>query len=152
MDGNGRWAKNAWCRGLRVIKLGWILLSGLQQQPVILALKVLTLYAFSTEKYSRPNDEVNFFNAVTHWFFSTDFASIWLKIIFAVEVDTSCRKATTAGGPKCHHANCWWQPGMVLEIASPHAAKHYTASVSWRPDPIGYYPPRISPRPYKRLL
>ncbi len=60
MDGNGRWAKS---RGLPRIKGHQ---AGVEALKIVLRLcsdwgiKVLTVYAFSTENWSRPQDEVNF--------------------------------------------------------------------------------------------
>lgn len=60
MDGNGRWAKN---RGLpRVMghKAGMNSLKETVRACSDLGVKILTVYAFSTENWSRPKDEVSF--------------------------------------------------------------------------------------------
>lgn len=59
MDGNGRWAKNRghlrmWghIRGARVV-------SKVMEEAVNLNVKALTLYTFSTENWSRPQEEIS---------------------------------------------------------------------------------------------
>ena len=60
MDGNGRWAKQ---RGLPRVAGHH---SGMKNVKKItmaaneIGVKVLTMYAFSTENWKRPKDEVNF--------------------------------------------------------------------------------------------
>lgn len=59
MDGNGRWAKN---RGLtRTVghKAGAETLKKIVEECQKLEIKHLTVYAFSTENWSRPQDEIN---------------------------------------------------------------------------------------------
>ncbi len=59
MDGNGRWAKS---RGLNRImghKAGADTLKKIVEECERLSIKHLTVYAFSTENWSRPEDEVN---------------------------------------------------------------------------------------------
>ncbi|MGG1574404.1 isoprenyl transferase [Fictibacillus sp. NRS-1165] len=60
MDGNGRWAKR---RGLPRIAghhEGMKVVKRVVKQANALGVKVLTLYAFSTENWKRPRDEVDF--------------------------------------------------------------------------------------------
>lgn len=69
MDGNGRWAKG---RGLPRIAGHH---SGMKNVRTItmaadrIGVKVLTLYAFSTENWKRPKEEVNFIMSLPHEFF-----------------------------------------------------------------------------------
>src|SRR5574342_632531 len=59
MDGNRRWAKN---QGLPSMVGHWHgaeALSRLVESAAALGVKVLTVYAFSTENWSRPQDEVD---------------------------------------------------------------------------------------------
>ena len=59
MDGNGRWAKkNGFLRAIGH-KKGVNSVSAVVQASVELGLSILTLYAFSTENWSRPKAEVN---------------------------------------------------------------------------------------------
>lgn len=60
MDGNGRWAKR---RGLPRImghKAGMEVIKSVVNMSSELGIKFLTLYAFSTENWKRPSEEVNF--------------------------------------------------------------------------------------------
>jgi len=59
MDGNGRWAKKR--GGFRLLghKSGADSVNEVVEASVELGLKYLTLYAFSTENWSRPKDEVS---------------------------------------------------------------------------------------------
>lgn len=59
MDGNGRWARQ---RGLERIfghQQGVVALREVIETAAELGIKFLTLYAFSTENWGRPDDEVN---------------------------------------------------------------------------------------------
>ncbi|MFN7250806.1 MAG: isoprenyl transferase [Anaerobacillus sp.] len=60
MDGNGRWAKR---RGLPRIaghREGMNVINKVVKQANLLGVEVLTLYAFSTENWKRPKNEVDF--------------------------------------------------------------------------------------------
>ena len=64
MDGNGRWAKS---KGkLRVFghKNGVIAVRDTVEDAAEIGIKFLTLYAFSTENWNRPEIEVNALNAL----------------------------------------------------------------------------------------
>lgn len=68
MDGNGRWAKN---RGLPRImghKAGADTLKDLLRCCQDWGIKALTVYAFSTENWKRPQEEVNFLMALIRRF------------------------------------------------------------------------------------
>ena len=71
MDGNGRWAKK---RGLPRVaghKQGMETVKNITKVASDLGVKVLTLYAFSTENWKRPNDEVGFLMDLPVKFFNT---------------------------------------------------------------------------------
>lgn len=71
MDGNGRWAKK---RGLPRVaghKQGMETVKTITKVASDLGVKVLTLYAFSTENWKRPNDEVGFLMDLPVKFFNT---------------------------------------------------------------------------------
>lgn len=59
MDGNGRWAKKR--GGVRLLghRSGAKSVKNITEGCVEVGVKYLTLYAFSTENWNRPNDEVN---------------------------------------------------------------------------------------------
>jgi len=59
MDGNGRWAKRKGATRLFGHKNGVESVRAIVEASVEIGLKNLTIYAFSTENWSRPADEVN---------------------------------------------------------------------------------------------
>jgi undecaprenyl diphosphate synthase len=59
MDGNGRWAKARGLTRLEGHHAGTEALRGIIRACVDFEVKYLTVYAFSTENWSRPSDEVN---------------------------------------------------------------------------------------------
>ncbi|AQP53218.1 isoprenyl transferase [Vagococcus penaei] len=60
MDGNGRWAKKRFMPRIAGHKEGMSNVKRITKHASKLGVKVLTLYAFSTENWKRPNDEVDF--------------------------------------------------------------------------------------------
>ena len=60
MDGNGRWAKKRLQPRVFGHKAGMDALQDVTIAASDLGVKVLTVYAFSTENWSRPDDEVSF--------------------------------------------------------------------------------------------
>ncbi len=59
MDGNGRWAKNRHLPRLAGHRAGAEAVKRTVEAAQQLGIKFLTLYAFSTENWSRPQDEIN---------------------------------------------------------------------------------------------
>ena len=60
MDGNGRWAKKRLQPRVFGHKAGMDALQKVTLQAAELGVKILTVYTFSTENWTRPKDEVNF--------------------------------------------------------------------------------------------
>jgi undecaprenyl diphosphate synthase len=60
MDGNGRWAKNRNLPRVAGHHEGMKVVKKIVREADRLGVKVLTLYAFSTENWKRPKDEVDF--------------------------------------------------------------------------------------------
>ena len=60
MDGNGRWAKKKLMPRVYGHKEGMNTVKKITIEASRLNVKVLTLYAFSTENWKHPTDEVNF--------------------------------------------------------------------------------------------
>lgn len=60
MDGNGRWAKKRLQPRVMGHKAGMDALQKVTIQAAEMGVKALTVYAFSTENWSRPKDEVSF--------------------------------------------------------------------------------------------
>jgi undecaprenyl diphosphate synthase len=59
MDGNGRWAQRRWLPRAAGHRAGVAVLTPLLEAAGRAGVKTLTLYAFSTENWSRPEDEVD---------------------------------------------------------------------------------------------
>jgi undecaprenyl diphosphate synthase len=60
MDGNGRWAQQRHLPRVAGHKQGMEVVETITKAASKIGIKVLTLYAFSTENWKRPLDEVNF--------------------------------------------------------------------------------------------
>ena len=58
MDGNGRWAKNKGKIRLEGHRAGAVNLERILEESIKLGVKYLTVYAFSTENWKRPEMEV----------------------------------------------------------------------------------------------
>ena len=71
MDGNGRWAKKRKLPRVAGHKEGMNTVKKITIAANDLGVKVLTLYAFSTENWKRPKDEVNFLMQLPIDFFNT---------------------------------------------------------------------------------
>jgi len=59
MDGNGRWAQRRWLPRAAGHRAGVAVLTPLLDAAGRAGVKTLTLYAFSTENWTRPDDEVD---------------------------------------------------------------------------------------------
>lgn len=71
MDGNGRWAKRRMMPRIAGHKEGMNTVKKITKHASNLGVKVLTLYAFSTENWKRPTDEVSFLMQLPVDFFDT---------------------------------------------------------------------------------
>lgn len=71
MDGNGRWAKKRHMPRVFGHKKGVETLKKITIRAHELGIKVLTVYAFSTENWSRPEEEVNFLMKLPKEFFDS---------------------------------------------------------------------------------
>ena len=71
MDGNGRWAKARHLPRVAGHKEGMNTVEKITIAASDLGVKVLTLYAFSTENWKRPTDEVNYLMQLPVSFFDT---------------------------------------------------------------------------------
>ncbi|MCI1986643.1 MAG: isoprenyl transferase [Lactobacillus sp.] len=71
MDGNGRWAKKRLLPRIAGHKQGMEVVKTITKAASRLGVKVLTLYAFSTENWKRPSGEVNYLMKLPVDFFST---------------------------------------------------------------------------------
>lgn len=71
MDGNGRWAQNRRLPRVAGHKEGMETVKTITTHASRLGVKVLTLYAFSTENWKRPNEEVDYLMQLPVDFFDT---------------------------------------------------------------------------------
>ncbi|WP_461212844.1 isoprenyl transferase [Lacticaseibacillus sp. GG6-2] len=71
MDGNGRWAKKRFLPRIAGHKQGMEVVKTITKAASRLGVKVLTLYAFSTENWKRPEGEVNYLMKLPVDFFGT---------------------------------------------------------------------------------
>ncbi len=71
MDGNGRWAQNRYLPRVAGHKEGMETVKTITKHASNLGVKVLTLYAFSTENWKRPEEEVDFLMQLPVDFFDT---------------------------------------------------------------------------------
>ncbi|GEN54115.1 isoprenyl transferase [Halobacillus faecis] len=71
MDGNGRWAKNRGMPRIAGHKEGMGVVKRIVRYASDIGVKVLTLYAFSTENWKRPKNEVDFLMKLPVDFLST---------------------------------------------------------------------------------
>ncbi|GAK48194.1 UDP pyrophosphate synthase [Secundilactobacillus oryzae JCM 18671] len=71
MDGNGRWAQKRHLPRIAGHKQGMNTVKKITKAASDLGVKVLTLYAFSTENWKRPKDEVNYIMKLPVTFFNT---------------------------------------------------------------------------------
>lgn len=70
MDGNGRWAKKRLLPRIAGHKQGMDNVRTITKAASALGIKVLTLYAFSTENWKRPKDEVSYIMSLPVTFFN----------------------------------------------------------------------------------
>ncbi|KRM67808.1 undecaprenyl pyrophosphate synthase [Apilactobacillus ozensis DSM 23829 = JCM 17196] len=70
MDGNGRWAKARHMPRIAGHKKGMNTVKTITKAASALGIKVLTLYAFSTENWRRPDKEVNYLMGLPSKFFN----------------------------------------------------------------------------------
>ncbi|AQY51134.1 undecaprenyl pyrophosphate synthase [Listeria weihenstephanensis FSL R9-0317] len=71
MDGNGRWAKKRFLPRVAGHREGMQVVKRMTRYASGVGIDVLTLYAFSTENWKRPNDEVDFLMKLPGEFFDT---------------------------------------------------------------------------------
>ena len=71
MDGNGRWAQNRYLPRIAGHKEGMNTVKKITKHASHIGVRVLTLYAFSTENWKRPSEEVNFLMQLPVDFFDT---------------------------------------------------------------------------------
>jgi undecaprenyl diphosphate synthase len=71
MDGNGRWAEKRSLPRTEGHRMGAEVIESLMDAALSLGIKVISLYAFSTENWSRPKREINTLWSLLEFFFES---------------------------------------------------------------------------------
>lgn len=79
MDGNGRWATQRNLKRAKGHEAGVEALRGIIETSDDLGIKYLTVYAFSTENWSRPKEEVNFLMNLLVFYFKKELMNLHKK-------------------------------------------------------------------------
>lgn len=125
MDGNGRWAKRRGLVRLMGHKAGIDSVRKIVEACNKLGVKVLTLYAFSTENWKRPADEVNGLMELLRTFLQKELASmlqnnIRLQCIGQIEkLPASAREVLTDA-----IAQTAANDGLVLNLALSYGSRN----------------------------
>lgn len=118
MDGNGRWAKKRHLPRVAGHKQGMETVKTVTKLASHAGVQVLTVYAFSTENWSRPQDEVSFLMKLPVTFFDT-FVPELIKENVRVETigDTDALPASTKKAVLDAKEQTGKNTGMVLNFA-----------------------------------
>lgn len=118
MDGNGRWAQKRHLPRVAGHKQGMQTVKTITIAASNLGVKVLTLYAFSTENWKRPSSEVNYLMQLPIRFFSTfvpDLVKNNVRVMVMGDIQRLPAKTQQAvNDAVADTANC---DGMVLNFA-----------------------------------
>ncbi|WP_288636408.1 isoprenyl transferase [uncultured Limosilactobacillus sp.] len=118
MDGNGRWAQKRHLPRVAGHKQGMQTVKTITIAASNLGVKVLTLYAFSTENWKRPSSEVNYLMQLPIRFFSTfvpDLVKNNVRVMVMGDIQRLPSKTQQAVNDAiADTANC---DGMVLNFA-----------------------------------
>lgn len=118
MDGNGRWAQKRHLPRVAGHKQGMQTVKTITITASNLGVKVLTLYAFSTENWKRPSSEVNYLMQLPILFFSTfvpDLVKNNVRVMVMGDIQRLPAKTQQAVNDAiADTANC---DGMVLNFA-----------------------------------
>src|SRR3546814_21167464 len=90
MDGNGRWAKRRFLPRIMGHRKGVEAVRRVVEAAPDLGIEVLTLYAFSSENWKRPEDEVNALMGLLHNYL--DRKSVVSGTSVSVRVDLGSRR------------------------------------------------------------
>ncbi|OEF98636.1 isoprenyl transferase [Desulfuribacillus alkaliarsenatis] len=118
MDGNGRWAKKRGLPRMAGHKAGMQTVKQITRESSNLGIEFLTLYAFSTENWKRPDDEVSFLMRLPEEYLQSELNeliknNVQVKMIGnATQLPDYTRKAIEVAVNETKHNN-----GMVLNFA-----------------------------------
>ena len=118
MDGNGRWAKKRYMPRVAGHKQGMETVKTITKAASDLGVKVLTLYAFSTENWKRPEGEVKYLMDLPEKFFNKFVPelienNVRVKVMgYTEQLPASTQKAVLDAIEQTKHCT-----GMVLNFA-----------------------------------
>ncbi|WP_179395541.1 isoprenyl transferase [Lacticaseibacillus absianus] len=124
MDGNGRWAKKRFLPRIAGHKQGMENVKVITKAASRLGVKVLTLYAFSTENWKRPDSEVNYLMGLP-----VDFFGVFMPELIAENVrvqvmgELDALPAKTRQAAEDAMAETAANTGMVLNFALNYGAR-----------------------------
>jgi undecaprenyl diphosphate synthase len=125
MDGNGRWAKK---RGLPRVaghREGSKVVKKIVRAANNLGVEVLTLYAFSTENWKRPKDEVDFLMKLPEQFLNSYLAELIEKNVqIRVMGDESRLPQATQNAVNTAKEKTASNDGMILNFALNYGSRH----------------------------
>ncbi|WP_077615109.1 isoprenyl transferase [Caenibacillus caldisaponilyticus] len=125
MDGNGRWARR---RGLPRIaghRAGMNVVKKIVRAADRLGIEILTLYAFSTENWKRPKDEVDYLMRLPEQFLSSYLKELVEKNVqVRVMGDIERLPAHTRRAVDKAMADTAANDGMVLNFALNYGSRH----------------------------
>ncbi|UDM31660.1 isoprenyl transferase [Lentilactobacillus laojiaonis] len=118
MDGNGRWAQKRHLPRIAGHKKGMNVVEDVTIAASEIGVKVLTLYAFSTENWKRPEDEVNYIMSLPEKFFDKFVPklienNVSVRVMGLIDqLPASTKKAVDDAVSKTSHCT-----GMILNFA-----------------------------------
>ncbi|WP_125704332.1 isoprenyl transferase [Lacticaseibacillus daqingensis] len=118
MDGNGRWAKKRFLPRIAGHKQGMENVKTITKAASRMGIKALTLYAFSTENWKRPDSEVNYLMSLP-----VDFFGVFMPELIAENVrvqvmgELEALPAKTRQAAQAAMADTAKNTGMILNFA-----------------------------------
>lgn len=118
MDGNGRWAQKRHLPRIAGHKKGMNVVEDVTIAASEIGVKALTLYAFSTENWKRPEDEVNYIMSLPEKFFDKFVPklienNVSVRVMGLIDqLPASTKKAVDDAVSKTSHCT-----GMILNFA-----------------------------------
>jgi undecaprenyl diphosphate synthase len=124
MDGNGRWAIQRDLPRKEGHKVGAKTCMDIIHEAINLDIKVLSLYAFSTENWSRPNDEVSSIISLLDLYLQTEILAFLKRgVKFVLLGDRSKLSTKTRFWVKNAERLSSKNTGMVLQLAVNYGGK-----------------------------
>ncbi|MDF7636811.1 isoprenyl transferase [Leuconostocaceae bacterium ESL0958] len=131
MDGNGRWAKQRHRPRIAGHQEGMETVKRVTKMADAVGVQVLTLYAFSTENWTRPKDEVSFLMKLPERFFNTFVPELVAKNIRVSTIgDVSQLPETTQAAVAAAKEKTAGNTGMILNFALNYGGRHDIVTAS----------------------